>query len=463
MKHTLLFSAAIFAVSSAWAAAPAGVTVGGNGLAESETAPVECTKIADGKFQAFAELKAGEAITVKDNEGKEYTFENAKAELNAVYKIDINFNEANPTLSLKQIKHMMLKHCWTGTGFMLDYVGDGTWAGAFNWSTLSHQDDRYQIAMRYPRDDDHDHILGPVNSGNDVKPDGSAEYFNIKEAGNASQWDPKWKIADNYKDGKNHLVTVTMRGTYTHSFSEIGEIPASLSASGSALAEGTSINFNKVDDVTFEAFTKLQPGELNIGSTSASYAIGKGKAKAGSYSVSKEGVYCINVDCASGATSVKEVNAIRFYPLGKFGFFGEPLKYVGNGEWLGSVAFDQNEGFQFNENDYRIEMIIDNDIQHWGNAGDKNLKRVPWTFWGNAFNYGKSMKGEKFNLRVNLGQMPYVHSIEAYDPSAGIADVIVDENAPVEYFNLQGVRVANPENGLYIRRQGNKATKVFIK
>ena len=38
-----------------------------------------------------------------------------------------------------------------------------------------------------------------------------------------------------------------------------------------------------------------------------------------------------------------------------------------------------------------------------------------------------------------------------------------DENAPVEYFNLQGVRVANPENGLYIRRQGSKATKVIIR
>jgi hypothetical protein len=49
--------------------------------------------------------------------------------------------------------------------------------------------------------------------------------------------------------------------------------------------------------------------------------------------------------------------------------------------------------------------------------------------------------------------------------SAGVNSVVVDndENAPVEYFNLQGIRVANPENGLYIRRQGNKATKVIIR
>lgn len=48
--------------------------------------------------------------------------------------------------------------------------------------------------------------------------------------------------------------------------------------------------------------------------------------------------------------------------------------------------------------------------------------------------------------------------------NSGINDVIADnENAPVEYFNLQGVRVENPSNGLYIKRQGNKVTKVAIR
>lgn len=45
----------------------------------------------------------------------------------------------------------------------------------------------------------------------------------------------------------------------------------------------------------------------------------------------------------------------------------------------------------------------------------------------------------------------------------GIEDIEADNNADVEYFNLQGVRVANPENGLFIRRQGNKVTKVIVK
>lgn len=48
-----------------------------------------------------------------------------------------------------------------------------------------------------------------------------------------------------------------------------------------------------------------------------------------------------------------------------------------------------------------------------------------------------------------------------YVDKSSVADVTVD-NAAVEYFNLQGVRVLNPENGLYIRRQGNKVTKVVL-
>ena len=46
----------------------------------------------------------------------------------------------------------------------------------------------------------------------------------------------------------------------------------------------------------------------------------------------------------------------------------------------------------------------------------------------------------------------------------GINGVAVDENAPVEFFNLQGIRVTEPAAGnIYIRRQGNTATKVLIK
>lgn len=48
--------------------------------------------------------------------------------------------------------------------------------------------------------------------------------------------------------------------------------------------------------------------------------------------------------------------------------------------------------------------------------------------------------------------------------NAGVNDIVAndDVNAPVEYFNLQGVKVVNPENGLYIVRQGNTVTKQYV-
>ena len=39
----------------------------------------------------------------------------------------------------------------------------------------------------------------------------------------------------------------------------------------------------------------------------------------------------------------------------------------------------------------------------------------------------------------------------------------LDENAPVEYYNLQGQRVNNPSAGLYIMKQGRKVSKVLVK
>lgn len=46
---------------------------------------------------------------------------------------------------------------------------------------------------------------------------------------------------------------------------------------------------------------------------------------------------------------------------------------------------------------------------------------------------------------------------------SGITDIIADDNASVEYFNLQGIRVDNPTSGLYIRRQGNRVEKILVK
>lgn len=49
------------------------------------------------------------------------------------------------------------------------------------------------------------------------------------------------------------------------------------------------------------------------------------------------------------------------------------------------------------------------------------------------------------------------------DNITGATNLVIDNNdCAVEYYNLQGVRVSNPENGIFIRRQGNKISKIIL-
>ena len=71
---------------------------------------------------------------------------------------------------------------------------------------------------------------------------------------------------------------------------------------------------------------------------------------------------------------------------------------------------------------------------------------------------------EAFNERKRYENYPALNWQEnAVD---GIVDIINDNsenNAPAEYYNLQGVKVTNPATGIYIVRRGNKVTKEYIR
>lgn len=79
--------------------------------------------------------------------------------------------------------------------------------------------------------------------------------------------------------------------------------------------------------------------------------------------------------------------------------------------------------------------------------------------------YNKSVSAD--GAEVNCDGTPelYIDNVYFYksDDTSGINSISVDNSADIEYYNLQGVRVANPENGIYIRRQGNSVSKVLVK
>ena len=71
--------------------------------------------------------------------------------------------------------------------------------------------------------------------------------------------------------------------------------------------------------------------------------------------------------------------------------------------------------------------------------------------------------GTKYQLSMSAEYKGVTIVGESEKTPTAVEDIVVDNNAPAEYYNLQGVRVANPANGTYIRVAGGKATKVYVR
>ena len=59
--------------------------------------------------------------------------------------------------------------------------------------------------------------------------------------------------------------------------------------------------------------------------------------------------------------------------------------------------------------------------------------------------------------------MPVLAWQEANGEESGVEAIDAADNVAPVYYNLQGVRVQNPANGVYIVKRGNKVSKVFIR
>lgn len=70
---------------------------------------------------------------------------------------------------------------------------------------------------------------------------------------------------------------------------------------------------------------------------------------------------------------------------------------------------------------------------------------------------------DKVSMKIDVMWNNIPINVTFTSDKAGISDITVDDNAEVEYYRLDGVKVSEPSNGIYIRRQGNKVTKVIVK
>ena len=133
-------------------------------------------------------------------------------------------------------------------------------------------------------------------------------------------------------------------------------------------------------------------------------------------------------------------------------------KTANEGEYLISVTFNGQTYFS----------VLTNPAADWGSVGtryvpegnqDKTINDLTATY--NAIvgdNGAWILPAGAYYLLLDINNLTLKVSTD--DPTA--IDEVAADNAAVEYYNLQGVKVANPENGIFIKKQGNKVAKVVL-
>ena len=141
---------------------------------------------------------------------------------------------------------------------------------------------------------------------------------------------------------------------------------------------------------------------------------------------------------------------------------GGSYYYIQSGGRNGHT-FDLNRVDDIKESPVRVSAIHETNDQAWciRNLGNNSI-----VFYSNTNGaiYSYSYTNPKANMKLNPDKMEPSYLTRAEE--AGVEEVAIDKseaNGPAEYYTLQGIRTNANTPGLYIRRQGDKAAKVFVK
>ena len=108
-----------------------------------------------------------------------------------------------------------------------------------------------------------------------------------------------------------------------------------------------------------------------------------------------------------------------------------------------------------------VLLIANTKINH---GIGQNLNDIAWDLAGNIYavsNSGELVRGYALPRTEAFTTKAATKYAFVVDESTAIEEIEAEE-AEVEYYNLQGVKVENPEKGIFIKKQGNKATKVIL-
>ena len=142
---------------------------------------------------------------------------------------------------------------------------------------------------------------------------------------------------------------------------------------------------------------------------------------------------------------------------------GEEIKFTGLEE--GALVYYRHGGENPDHTNVFVEETTPADAPRKAATADVNTE---WTY--NHTTHPLTYQGEPMQVKYYAkapGKAPSAVNelnVDENGSTTGIESIAVDAaNGEVEYFNLQGQRVANPAAGLYIMRQGNEVRKALVK
>ncbi len=141
---------------------------------------------------------------------------------------------------------------------------------------------------------------------------------------------------------------------------------------------------------------------------------------------------------------------------------GEEIKFTGLEE--GAHVYYRHGGENPDHTNVFTEEVTPADAPRKAATADVNTE---WTY--NHTTHPLVYNGQPMTVKYYAkapGKAPSAVNelnVDENGSTTGIENIAVDAaNGAVEYFNLQGIRVVNPENGVFIRRQGNEIKKVIL-
>ncbi len=82
---------------------------------------------------------------------------------------------------------------------------------------------------------------------------------------------------------------------------------------------------------------------------------------------------------------------------------------------------------------------------------------------GNTWNVDEQTAEKIETVIFHKNDDPKLGEVIYMDKTGGVDDIIFNQESNAIYFNLQGIQVESPENGVFIRKRGNKTDKITIK